>query len=81
MASSPGLQYIETEKVENYAGDQLFKDLPRLDFVKCDVEGLEYAVFSSMIETLTKHRPILLGEFFDREQRINLYELLLTPGV
>ena len=80
MTSSPGLQYLDTEKVENYAGDQLFKDLQRLDFVKCDVEGLEYSVFSSMIETLTKHRPILLGEFFDTDQRIKLYELLRPLG-
>lgn len=80
MVSSPGLQYIETERVENYAGDQLFRELPRLDFVKCDVEGLEYSVFSSMIGTLTKHRPVLLGEFFERDQRIKLYELLRPLG-
>jgi FkbM family methyltransferase len=80
MTSSPGLRYIDTEKVENYAGDQLFKDLQRLDFVKCDVEGLEYSVFSSMIETLTQHRPVLLAEFFDRDQRIKLYELLRPLG-
>jgi len=80
MESSPGLHYIDTERVENYSGDQLFKKLPRLDFVKCDVEGLEYSVFSSMMETLARHRPILLGEFFDRDQRIRLYELLRPLG-
>lgn len=80
MTSSPGLQYVETEKVENYTGDQLFKDLQRLDFVKCDVEGLEYSVFSSMIATLTKFRPILLGEFFESDQRIRVYELLHPLG-
>jgi FkbM family methyltransferase len=80
MTSTPGLEYTDTEKVENYAGDELFKDLKRLDFVKCDVEGLEYQVFSSMMGTLTRHRPLLLGEFFDRDERIRLYELLRPLG-
>jgi FkbM family methyltransferase len=80
MESSPGLQYIESEKVENKSGDELFKDLERLDFVKCDVEGLEYSVFLSMQETLKTHHPILLCEFFDRNERIKLYELLQPLG-
>ncbi|HXB92273.1 MAG TPA: FkbM family methyltransferase [Puia sp.] len=80
MESSPDLHYVESERVENRSGDQLFNDLQRLDFVKCDVEGLEYPVLSSMMGTLNKHRPILLCEFFLRDQRINLYELLKPLG-
>ena len=80
MESSPGLQYVESERVDNRQGDDLFKDLPRLDFIKCDVEGLEFAVFSSMMATLGTHRPILLCEFFDRGERIRLYELLQPLG-
>jgi FkbM family methyltransferase len=76
MESSPGLQYVESEKVPNRQGDDLFKDLHRLDFVKCDVEGLEFKVISSMIGTVKKYRPILLCEFFDRAERIRLFELL-----
>jgi FkbM family methyltransferase len=80
MESSPGLQYIESEKVVNKSGDELFNELTRLDFVKCDVEGLEYPVFLSMMATLKTHHPILLCEFFDRNERIKLYELLLPLG-
>jgi FkbM family methyltransferase len=78
--SSPGLDYVESEKVRNHSADQLFESLGRLDFVKCDVEGLEYAVFSSMLETLKKHHPVLLIEIIDRDHRIRLFELLKPLG-
>ena len=80
MDSSPGLDYVESEKVRNYNADQLFESLIRLDFVKCDVEGLEYAVFSSMLETLKKYHPILLIEIIDRDHRVRLFELLSLLG-
>lgn len=80
MESSAGLEYVESEKVRNESGDRLFLDLPRLDFIKCDVEGLEFAVFSSLLGTLQRHHPILLGEFFERNERIRLYELLRPLG-
>lgn len=80
MESSPGLEYIESERVRNELGDRLFKGFPRIDFIKCDVEGLEYSVFSSMLETLKAHHPILLCEFFDRKERIKFYELLQPFG-
>jgi FkbM family methyltransferase len=80
MESSPQLQYVESEKVKNWQGDQLFKDITRLDFVKCDVEGLEFKVMSSMIGTIRKYQPILLCEFFDRDERIRLFELLQSMG-
>jgi FkbM family methyltransferase len=80
IESSPGLQYIESEKVKNESGDILFKGLTRIDFIKCDVEGLEVSVFSSMLHVLRTHLPILLCEFFDPKERIKLYELLLPLG-
>lgn len=80
MESSPALQYVESEKVKNWQGDQLFKDLKRLDFVKCDVEGLEFKVISSLINTVRTFQPILLCEFFDRDERIRLFELLKPLG-
>jgi FkbM family methyltransferase len=80
MESSPGLQYVESEKVKNWQGDELFKDIKRLDFVKCDVEGLEFKVMSSMFGTIRTYRPILLCEFFDRNERLRLFELLQPLG-
>ncbi len=80
MQSSAHLEYIESEKVKNETGDHLFKDLPRLDFIKCDVEGLEVPVFTSMMRILEKHYPVLLCELADRNERIRLYEMLMPLG-
>ena len=76
MKSSEHLQYIESVKVRNLTGDGLFRDLPRLDFIKCDVEGLEVPVFTSTLETLKLYQPILLCELADKAERIKLFELL-----
>ncbi|MBS1662171.1 MAG: FkbM family methyltransferase, partial [Bacteroidetes bacterium] len=78
--ASPTLNFIESERVKNTSGDALFNNLPRLDYIKCDVEGLEYKVFSTFLKTLEKHHPILLCELFDRDQRIQLFELLQPLG-
>src|ERR1700733_14815013 len=67
MKTSAYLEYVETEKVKNEPGDLLFADLPRLDFIKCDVEGLEVAVFTSMIKTIDRHRPVFLCELADKK--------------
>ena len=74
--ANPHLTFHESEKVRNESGDRLFSDLPRLDYIKCDVEGLEFQVFASMTRTLEAHHPILLCELFEREQRIRLFELI-----
>lgn len=78
--SSEHLEYIESVKVRNLTGDELFQGLPRLDFIKCDVEGLEVSVFSSMLTTLRTHRPILLCELGDKAERIKMFELLKSLG-
>jgi FkbM family methyltransferase len=80
MQTSTYYEYSETEKVKNESGDALFAELPRLDFIKCDVEGMELQVFGSMMKTITRHRPILLCELADKKERIRLYEMLLPCG-
>jgi FkbM family methyltransferase len=72
--------YVESVKVRNASGDALFSGLPRLDFIKCDVEGLEIQVFTSMMETLRKHRPILLAELVDKGERIRFFEMIRPMG-
>jgi FkbM family methyltransferase len=74
------LEFVRSEKVKNENGDNLFLHLPRLDYIKCDVEGFEYQVFASMLRTLEAHHPMLLCELFDRDLLIRFYELLKPLG-
>jgi FkbM family methyltransferase len=80
MKAHSYLEYIESEKVRNESGDRLFGDLPRLDFIKCDVEGLEVPVFKSMMDVLEKFKPILLCELAEDQERIKLFEMLAPLG-
>jgi FkbM family methyltransferase len=75
MRSSTFLEYVESEKVKNVSGDELFYDLPRVDFIKCDVEGLELAVFQSFIEIISKYRPVVLCELGNPHDRKRLLDL------
>jgi hypothetical protein len=80
MKASEHFDYIETEKIKNETGDHLFEELPGLDFIKCDVEGLEVPVFASMMKTLEKHHPILLCELADDNERIKMYDMIVHLG-
>ena len=80
VESSEHLVFAETEKVKNVSGDDLFFMLDRLDFIKCDVEGLELPLFRSMIKTLEKHTPVLLCELADKKDRVAMYEMLEPLG-
>jgi FkbM family methyltransferase len=75
IRTSTFLEYVESEKVKNISGDELFRDLPRADFIKCDVEGLELAVFQSFIEIIDKHYPVILCELGDPQERKRLLDL------
>jgi FkbM family methyltransferase len=79
-SSDAQYEYLEQVRVKNEQGDRLFSQLPRLDFIKCDVEGLEVKVFSSTMETLSRHRPILLVELVSKGERIKFFELLRPLG-
>jgi FkbM family methyltransferase len=80
MKISAHMEYIESEKIKNESGDHLFEDLPRLDFVKIDVEELEVPVVASMLKTVEKFRPILLCELANDNERIKLYEMIVYFG-
>lgn len=43
-------------------GSELFGSLPRIDFIKCDIEGYEVAVMTEMRGVLERHRPTVLIE-------------------
>jgi FkbM family methyltransferase len=56
--------------VQSVALDDLFGDLPRLNFVKMDIEGHEPAALRGMRKLLARHHPTLLVEFNPRCLRI-----------
>jgi FkbM family methyltransferase len=77
---SQEMEYAETETVPNAKGDELFASLKRIDFIKCDVEGAEVAVFKSMPQVISRHRPILLLELGDKNSRVIMKQLLSDCG-
>ena len=80
VKTSTFMEYVETEKVPNISGDEHFGRLPRVDFIKCDVEGLELAVFSSFKQILSTHRPLILVELGDKADRRRMLDLLAPYG-
>src|SRR5664279_3269989 len=69
------LDYVESEKVKSLSGDEFFLSLPRLDFIKCDVEGLEISVFETFLGSIGKFKPIILCELEDPKKRKVLLDL------
>lgn len=60
---------LETEKTadivfeaEMKKGSELFANIDKIDFIKCDIEGYEEIVIPEIETIITKHRPILLIE-------------------
>ena len=84
-----GLSHIpndESEKVNSYIfetemvqGSKLLNDLPRIDYIKCDIEGYEGIVLSELKEILNKYRPVLQVEIWDNQKK-NVLELLTGIG-
>ena len=51
-------------------GSELFKDLDRLDFLKCDIEGYEEFVFPEMKSVFEKHQPIIQVETWGTHKKV-----------
>lgn len=79
-ASNPHETYARTYEVPMRVPDELLADLPRLDFVKCDVEGFEHEVFRHFQHTLRRFRPLIQTELNGLENRRNVVKLLETLG-
>ncbi|MDF1698828.1 MAG: FkbM family methyltransferase, partial [Saprospiraceae bacterium] len=59
-------------EAEMKKGSELFADLERIDFIKCDIEGYESIVLPEMKSVISKHRPVVLIE-----SRVEIRKLLL----
>jgi FkbM family methyltransferase len=61
-----------TQEVAIVKGSELLKDLDRLDYIKCDIEGYELNVFQELKSVLQKHKPYVQIEIAEK----NLTEML-----
>lgn len=56
----------KTTDVEIQKGSELLATLKRIDYIKCDIEGYEWTVFSEIKSVLEKKRPIVQLEIDPR---------------
>jgi FkbM family methyltransferase len=70
--------YQQGERVAVITLDSL--QLPRCDFLKADVEGMEQSVLEGARETIARHRPLLYVENDRREKSASLIEFILSLG-
>lgn len=59
-------------KSELKKGSEVFKDLQRLDYIKCDIEGHETVVLKEMSDILTKHKPLVQLETWGEQLPVML---------
>lgn len=52
----------KTAQVKVKKGSELFGSLTRIDYIKCDIEGYEWIVFSELLPVISKYRPIIQVE-------------------
>jgi FkbM family methyltransferase len=64
---------VEVTSLDSYFAKQ---PIPRLDFVKIDVEGMEYEVLRGGRETWKKHRPVLYFETLREFESIRGFPVL-----
>lgn len=80
VASDKKDDFLERFDTEMRIPDELFLNLERIDFIKCDVEGYEHFVFSNMQKTLEKFKPLIQSELGGDENRKSVIELLERIG-
>jgi FkbM family methyltransferase len=69
VESSSEFPYGSTYEVQMRNPMNLFKDIDRLDFLKCDVEGYELFIIPEMKELIVNFKPMILIEFGTNESR------------
>ncbi len=69
----------EIHKALMKKGSEIFNNLERLDFLKCDVEGYESVIIPEMKKIIIRHKPVMLIEIKD-ENRLCLLDFLFRVG-
>ena len=80
ITTSAPEKYARLYEAEMKVPDELFSNLNRLDFVKCDVEGFELQVFCHLQATLRKFKPMIQTELNGTENRAGVVALLQNLG-
>ena len=80
IASTAKETYVHYFNVEMRNPDELFANLKRLDFIKCDVEGYESMVFSNFTQTISKFKPLVQSELGGDENRKTVIQLFESLG-
>lgn len=73
-------EIIRNYEVEMKIPDELFSDLNRLDFIKCDVEGYETKVFHNFTQTIKRFKPVIQSELSGQKNRKEVVNLLTSLG-
>ncbi|MEP6713575.1 MAG: FkbM family methyltransferase, partial [Ferruginibacter sp.] len=69
-------QHEFTFKAQMKKGSVLFQHIPRLDFIKCDIEGYEEFVLPEINDLLLKFKPVIQVETWgDHKPKVEAYLL------
>ena len=71
---------LSTFEAEMKIPDELFAEITKLDFIKCDVEGYEIHLFPHLLNTINKFKPIIQIEISTSANRQIILELLKPIG-
>lgn len=66
----------EGNSVEVVVLDEVLKDIPRLDFMKVDAEGMEHEVINGAKKLISQYKPVLYVENDRKEKSQALIELI-----
>jgi len=76
-----GMGYVtEGKQLNAFTLDEILKDAANVAVIKIDCEGSELEVLRSAVETIKKHRPILVVETATDEERAEVRRFLQPLG-
>ncbi len=73
------LQKHDNQEVAIVRGSELLKDLPKIDYIKCDIEGFEGVVFKEIEPIIQKFKPFVQLEISSENQK-ELLQLFARNG-